>query len=227
MKTVDKIVSSTNKMYEELKNDNHGRYKSWEQCYTSFYDARGKKEIDYDYLSLILAFYLASWGMYRGSSFLLQRDYTVHIPVVEEIMKSKYDRLVGIKCIELKNPEIRKLIFKDLQSFLEDYYRKERKKVFNDEPKNKISDTLITKILMGTLACVPAYDRYFIDGIKHEKVSTGNYNEKSILKIVDFYEENNDILEKTRKKMRIDKRDYPQMKMLDMGFWYIGFSLNK
>ena len=71
-------------------------------------------------MSLQLAFYLASWGMYRGSLFLLQKDYKVHIPVVKE-----------------------------------------------QELKNQLSFTLITKILMGTLGCVPAYDRYFIAGIKN------------------------------------------------------------
>ena len=28
--------------------------------------------------------------MYRGSSFLLQKDYKVHIPVVEELLQTKY-----------------------------------------------------------------------------------------------------------------------------------------
>lgn len=49
--------------------------------------------------------------------------------------------------------------------------------------KNKLSFTLVTKILMGTLGCVPAYDCYFILGIKNQKVATGNYNIKSILQL--------------------------------------------
>jgi hypothetical protein len=47
---------------------------------------------------------------------------------------------------------------------------------------------------MGTLGCVPAYDRYFIAGIKPQGVVTGNYNINSILKLVDFYEKNVDRL---------------------------------
>ena len=35
--------------------------------------------------------------------------------------------------------------------------------------KNNLSETLITKILMGTLGCVPAYDRYFVKGNKISK----------------------------------------------------------
>ena len=76
---------------------------------------------------------------------------------------------------------------------------------------------------MGTFGCVPAYDRYFIDGIKDQKVSTGIYNINSILRLVDFYEQNEERLESTRSELKVFDLPYPQMKMLDMGFWQIGF----
>ncbi len=86
---VDLIIKSATFFYNQLKVDPNGRFRSWEHCYKCFYDARNESNIDYDYLSLQLAFYLASWGMYRGSSFLLQKDYKLHIPVVEELLKEK------------------------------------------------------------------------------------------------------------------------------------------
>jgi hypothetical protein len=91
------------------------------------------------------------------------------------------------------------------------------------EVKNKLSPTLITKVLMGTLGCVPAYDRYFIEGIKDQNVSTGSFNLKSLLKLVDFYEKNTIPLEKARQGLKAYDLSYPQMKLLDMGFWQIGF----
>lgn len=36
-----------------------------------------------------LAFYLASWGMLRGSSFLLQKDYLIHNYFIEEVVMNK------------------------------------------------------------------------------------------------------------------------------------------
>lgn len=51
---------------------------------------------DYDYLALHLSFYLASWGMYRGSSMLLSTDYKIHIPIVKELMKEEYEYLILI-----------------------------------------------------------------------------------------------------------------------------------
>ena len=86
-----------------------------------------------------------------------------------------------------------------------------------------MSPVLITKILMGTLGCVPAYDRFFQDGVATYKVTTREYSRNSLLKLVDFYEEYNDRLEEARRGMRTDDLIYPQMKLLDMGFWQIGF----
>src|SRR5215208_2352058 len=64
----------------------HHRYLSWEHCYR-FFQTRTQDALlkDKDGAALQLGFYLASWGMYRGSSFLLQRSYTVHVSVVERL----------------------------------------------------------------------------------------------------------------------------------------------
>lgn len=225
MDAVDLIIKSSMEFYNDLKADENGRYRSWEHCYSHFIKARGSKEIDYDYLSLQLAFYLASWGMYRGSSFLLQKDYKVHIPVVKELLSEKYDALVGIECTDFRKESNQQLL-KDINSFLEQYYDKIRREVKEQELKNQLSFTLITKILMGTLGCVPAYDRYFIAGIKNQKIATGNYNLKSIMQLVDFYEKNSTRLEPAREEMKVEGMPYPQMKLIDMGFWQLGFELD-
>jgi hypothetical protein len=76
---------------------------------------------------------------------------------------------------------------------------------------------------MGTLGCVPAYDRFFQDGVAKYKVTTQEYSRNSVLRLVDFYEAHNDRLEEVRRGMKRDDLIYPQMKVLDMGFWQIGF----
>lgn len=207
-----------------MKSDENGRYRSWEHCYSHFTNDRSKNDVDYDYLSLQLAFYLASWRMYRGSSFLLQKDYRV-ILVVKELLNKKYDALAGIKCSEFREDTNQEML-QDINSFLEKYYDRIRHEVKKQELKNQLSFTLITKILMRTLGCVPAYDRYFIAGIKNQKIATGNYNLKSLMLLVDFYEKNTERLESIRSKMLVEGMPYPQVKMLDMGFWQIGFDLD-
>ena len=223
---VDLIIKNATTFYNKLREDKNSRYRSWEHCYKHFYDERTNNNPDYDSLSLHLAFYLASWGMYRGSSFLLQKDYKVHEPVVREILKSKYDSLFGIKSSEFRDESNQKLL-QELNAYMTNYYGSVRLSIVEKIPKKDISETLITKVLMGTLGCVPAYDRYFIAGIKNQKISTGNYNLNSLLKLVEFYEENNDKLEKVRKTLKVCDMDYPQMKLLDMGFWQVGFELDE
>lgn len=226
MNTVDLILESSVKFYDTLKKDENGRYRSWEHCYSNFINARDNKNAELDYLSLQLAFYLASWGMYRGSSFLLQKDYKIHIPVVKELLKKEYDPLAGIDCVELKREENQRLL-ENINAFLDEYYSNIRDEVKNIKVRNQLSSTLITKILMGTLGCVPAYDRYFISGIKKQKVASGNYNMKSIIQLVDFYEKNIVELENIRKDMKVNGMAYPQMKILDMAFWQIGLDSDK
>ena len=222
MSTLEMFIKSVSIFYGEIQKDENARFRSWEHCYKSFYDSRKDDNQDYDYLSLQLAFYLASWGMYRGSSFLLQKDYKVHIPVVKEIMKSEYDCLLGVACTDFRKEEVQSKLEK-LEGTLSSYYDDVRKSVKDIEIKKGLSSTLLTKILLGTLACVPAYDRYFIEGIKDQKVTTSIYNKKSLLGLVDFYEENFEQLEQVRKGMHVYDLEYPQMKLLDMGFWQIGF----
>ena len=222
MSTINLFFKAIESYVAQINSDPNDRLRSWEHCYKSFHDARGCKTADQDYLSLMLAFYLASWGMYRGSSFLLQKDYKIHRPVVEEILKPQYDSLFGIECIKLRETEQQKQL-QSLCSNMSEYYDGIRKTVKSNDVKNKLSDTLITKVLMGTLGCVPAYDRFFAEGVKSQGVTIGNYSIKSLLNLVDFYESNTEHLEKCRKNLFAYDLQYPQMKLIDMGFWQIGF----
>lgn len=221
METVDLVIQAALVFYADITVDVNGRYRSWEYCYYNFYKARTSNTVDVDFLSLHLAFYLASWGMYRGSSFLLQKDYKIHIPVVEEVLKTKYNILFGVNCENLFDKEVQSLL-QELSQFLTRYYETIRSSVKGTEIKNEVSSTLVTKVLMGTMGCVPAYDRYFIAAIKSRKVATGNYNMKSVLQLAQFYMDNSFRLEETRKKLVINDILYPQMKLLDMGFWQMG-----
>ena len=222
MEAIDELISAAQTFYDDARRDENGRSRSWEHCYRVFRDARTDPSPDCDYLSLHLAFYLASWGMYRGSSFLLQKDYKVLVPIVEEILKPEYDCLFGVACAGLRDPEVQGSLEK-LYKYIAEHFWPIRNEVAGREIASSVSPVLITKILMGTLGCVPAYDRFFQDGVATYKVTTQEYSLKSVLKLVDFYEEHNDRLEEARRGMRVGDLTYPQMKLLDMGFWQIGF----
>ena len=222
MEAIDELIDAAQTFYEDARRDKNGRSRSWEHCYRVFRDARTDPSPDCDYLSLHLAFYLASWGMYRGSSFLLQKDYKVLSPVVEKVLKPEYDCLFGLACTDVRNGDVWKLL-KKLSDDIADHFDPIRNEVAGRVVASPVSPVLITKILMGTLGCVPAYDRFFVDGIKKYKVTTQEYSRKSVRKLAEFYEAHNDRLEEARRGMQCEDLVYPQMKLLDMGFWQVGF----
>lgn len=225
MKAIDELISAAQTFYEDARANENGRSRSWEHCYRVFRDARTDPFPDCDYLSLHLAFYLASWGMYRGSSFLLQKDYKALVPIVEEILKPEYDCLFGVACADLRESEVQDRL-ENLNKYIAKHFEPIRNEVAGRAVASQVSPVLITKILMGTLGCVPAYDTFFGIGAKYLGLKEDSYKKESLLELADFYEEHNDRLEEARRGMRVGDLIYPQMKLLDMGFWQVGFEEN-
>lgn len=202
--------------------DKHGRYMSWRHCYNNFVSLRTHRDdMTVDYLCLHLAFYLASWGMYRGSSFLLQKDYKVHEPVVRIIMEEKYDSLCGITAEELLEDKNFDLL-DDISDRIRRAYAEERPSF--EGKVNNATDTLVSKILLGALGCVPAYDRYYIQAVKHYEISSGNYDRNSVRDIAKYYIDNKTDFEAIRHQMSECGTEYPAMKLMDMCMWQAGFS---
>lgn len=171
----------------------HEREKSWNYCYEVF-ETINEPNPDIDYLCLHLAFYLASWGMYRGSTFLFRNDYKVHEKVVREIIK--YKELRGQIPTEENIDSIIKLI-----NFIKTAYGE----------RNHPTRTLITKIILGTLACVPAYDTYVVKTIKKYKLIS-ELSANSLLSLGKLYKDN-------EKTINTKNTKYPPMKFLDMAFF--------
>lgn len=203
--------------YNETKRDAHGRYLSWQHCYGAFSENRYvTDEETLDYLALHLAFYLASWGMYRGSSFLLQKDYKIHIPVVEILQEKRYGALHGISAENLCKNENLDLL-DEIGTRIRACYAKEVPSF--EGVINNATDTLVTKILLGTLGCVPAYDRYYVQAVKKNHISSGNYNRSSVCAVARFYCGHLDAFEKVRRQLSACGVEYPPMKLMDMCFW--------
>ena len=222
MEAIDELISAAQTFYDDARANENGRSRSWEHCYRVFRDARTDPSPDYDYLSLHLAFYLASWGMYRGSCFIFQKDYKVHTPIVKEILKPEYDCLFGLACADLRNSDVQAQLT-NVYDYIENHFHPIREQVAGRKVATPVSQVLITKILLGTLGCVPAYDRFFGIGAKYLGLEKDTYQEKSLDELADFYEAHNDRLEEVRRSFEVDGLIYPQMKLLDMGFWQVGF----
>src|SRR5262249_20373488 len=121
-----------------LVSKEHHRYRSWEHCY-GFFRRAGPTGIAglRDVAALQLGFDLASWGMYRGSSFLLQRAYTVHLRVVDCLTEPRFGPLwakeFGSGEDDLK---LVPLVLSAVQA-VRDSYR----------PAGHPTDTLVTKVI--------------------------------------------------------------------------------
>lgn len=221
---IDKVLVGINKFYVDLEADENARYLSWEHCYKHFIKAHNNQDLydeNLDYLSLHLAFYLASWGMLRGSSFLLQKDYRVHIDIIKEILKPCYNNLWSINYIELQKQGNLDAL-SDLIDNIRTIYRIKRKNI--KEVGTDISDILVTKVLLGTMGCVPAYDEYFKKGVSKYNIATQQLGKSSIKGLAEYYKENETELEEVRLKIsKARQLEYPQMKILDMAFWQLGF----
>ena len=210
---------------EELKNED-SRFKSWDFCFAAFNEARKNKshEINIDYLCLMLNNYLASWGMFRNS-FLMETNYKIHEGAVRIIMEQND----GLVSMELQNAKDHIERILELRKELDEHYKQIRKKVYEKAkkptPKKDISDTLLTKIMLGTLGCVPAYDELFTKGLKEFEI-TQKFGENSLNEIIDFYEENKGVFNETINKCS-KLKEYPQMKIIDMALWKIGFDIDK
>ncbi len=78
----------------DLAGDEHHRYRSWEHCYR-YFQRNPPTELanQRDHAALQLGFYLASWGMYRGSTFLLQYAYTAHLGVIDCLAAPRFGPL--------------------------------------------------------------------------------------------------------------------------------------
>ncbi len=219
---IDDLEKSGNKFIVHNRGVLYSRYDSWDFCYKKFIDISKKENLseeDLDSLALNLAFYLASWGMYRGSSFLLQNNYKIHQEAAKKIIefiKENKTEIYNDKKLEWNKVE---KIKNELISYYKkvEFYKKRKKQ------KGNVTDTLVTKILLGTTGIVPAYDRNVKYCLKILGIPQ-SFGEKSYNQVNQFYddENNNKVFKKIRKLANEKSKlgiNYPRMKILDMCMW--------
>ena len=100
------VIECGKKFYDTIKADCNHRFASWEHCYEAFKNNKqNRNDETIDFLSLHLAWYLASWGMLRNS-FLFYKDYKIHVPVVRLLLDPKWKAL----WVMLESPTVSPLV---------------------------------------------------------------------------------------------------------------------
>jgi len=213
--------------YHSSVDGEHHRYRSWEHCYNYFQRSRPSRFTgERDLAALHLAFYLASWGMYRGSSFLLQHAYTVHHDTIDLIADMRFDALWNVDFGANESDGQLLPLALELVENIKNVYKPFARKISPNSAQP--TDTLITKIILGTFGCLPACDRYFIDGFKYSKFKFTCVNKQFIHRLLEICREN--LIELKKEQAMIEQSSgirYPLMKLVDMGFWQVGDDLEQ
>lgn len=196
------------------------RYASFDYCFNYFQACRDDPArllgSNLEQSCSQLAFYLASWGMLRGSTFLLQHSMKHLAPVVE--------------CIAAVPRELWEL---DLDGYDQDGIQmildssRGIRASFTPDPVDGIaraaSDTLVTKVMLGVFGCVPAFDRNFKRGFGVRAL-----NAASLGKVGGYYKEHAAEVDMLRQPTidfatgRPTSRLYTRAKVLDMAFFTAG-----
>jgi len=155
------------------------RYASFDYCFNHFQQHRAElgSLALLEMSCLHLGFYLASWGMYRGSPDLLQRSLKHLEPLIDAIASAD-PRVWAIDANGYTDGSIEVILHtaRVLRLAL-----------------GRASDTLVTKIMLGVFGCVPAFD-------VNVKAALGvtTFGKKALTKVRDFYSENAEIIEANR-----------------------------
>lgn len=189
------------------------RYTSFDYCYNYFLTTEDlKKNIEQSCLAL--GFYLASWGMFRGSSFLLQKSAKHFKPTIDYI--ASLDRSVWKIDVDNYTEENTQQII--------DIYREIKTRLIVDGNAHR---TLITKVLLGVFGFVPAFDEYFTKTFREisgELCRFRSVNKNSLTVIKDFYEANRTPIDRLSSQTfttdfsngQKTTINYPKAKIIDM-----------
>jgi hypothetical protein len=86
------------------------------------------------------------------------------------------------------------------------------------------TDTLLTKVVLGTFGCLPACDRHFIDGFRSEGLKYSCLDGAFVERAVGFCQAHLSALQDEQASIkRSSGARYPLMKLVDMYFWQIGY----
>lgn len=197
------------------RRDPAARYASFDYCYNYFRSHHEAGQVSaltspeaLQTSCLQLGMYLASWGMYRGSTALLTRSARCLIPTIE-----------GIVAAPLLAWETDVADYDD--ETIDELIRIGR--ALGQVLPGGHSDTLVTKTMLGVFGCVPAFDSYFRRGI-----GTSGFRRAGMRKVHDFWRRNTELVERHRVPTfdfatgEPTDRRYSQAKVIDMIFFIEG-----
>lgn len=200
------------------------REASFDYCYNYFQSFREQgrlpellKPQHLQEACLQIGFYLASWGMYRGKAFLLQRSARHYLPLIRAIVEMP---------AEVWDIDTGQYTAEHIQ-LLQDCEKRVAEALAAGEFTPTL--TLTTKVMLGIFGNVPAIDTYVFEGIKAATgVSSWNLNTSTLTAIQQFYLEHQATFDDTEVHTldflsgQPTPRRYSRAKLVDMALFMAG-----
>jgi hypothetical protein len=196
------------------------RYSSFDYCFNYFQSFRESGDVpalassdNIELSCLQLGFYLASWGMLRGSADLLQKSARDLIPIVK-VLAQTHMSLWEIDAHCYNESNIERLCE------LADTIR---------EAHSGMSNILLTKIMLGVFGSVPAFDRNFRQGCKAAGI-VATFGPNALRQIGAFYRDNATVIDAYQVRTldfvsgETTGRIYTRAKVIDMAFFIEGIT---
>jgi len=172
---VTSIIEHCKKTHQPCERD-----ASFDYCFNYFQEFREGQRVtqlaDPQHIQvscLQIAFFLASWGMLRGSSFLFHKSIKFYEPLIRGI--AGFDERIWAIDVDSYSDDRLKLLF-DCQ-----------KMIVSALGPYRPSDLLVTKIMLGIFGNVPAFDVNFCKWLGAVGFSQ-QFNQKSLRQIAGFYQ---------------------------------------
>ena len=157
---------------------------------------------------------------------MLWKDYRIHQPAVATLLDSEYSTLWDLHLRDAADDSRIVALVVSLSDGLRATYHQHITEADGAPKDFQPSDTLITKLLLGTIGCTPACDRYFILGFRHTGLPYSRFSASFLTEVLRFYRNHAAEFQETRDAiMQRGGLSYPPMKLVDMYFWELGFNL--
>jgi hypothetical protein len=177
----------------------------WWQCYRYF--CSKNHVFDREIAGLRLAFYLSAFGMFRGDARLRKKNLDFFTKAAD--FSREFSNLRGLTISQLQLDHVQNDVAK---------YLRELRKFLGQEAAGQ-TDTLITKIALGTTACVPAYDRFAKEALKKRNNPRG-VSKRSLSKMFTACQDGGYLADLVRNP----DSTVPIMRHLDRQLWQRGKS---
>ena len=226
MPTLQHFDSIMQQIAADFNADPHHRLRSWDHAHEYWQIYVADEVPNSDHAALNLAFYLASFGMYRASGDLFERDYKVLVPAAEFLRKK--NRTAWNDCLFSQKPTTELASeLKDLSIELSEQLTPGL--IRPGKPKEKInpSDTLLSKILLVTLDCMPAIDDQVKAALRailgRNYLSVDCFAAQRLIPIIELARENRLLIERGRKTLGDEcAGEYPLNRVFDLYLWRRG-----